>query len=365
MQPAKIASRALEALSMAWPSRWGPPGVQLQRRSEGNGFDRVLSLQLPDIERPVTLAVDIRPRWDGSAVEQAAQRARMAKEVDGILVAARWFSPHIRTLLTERGLNYLDSTGNISIALRKPRLYLHVEGADEDPEPQSPSIRGLSGPGGATVARILLDVRPPYTVTELAESTGLSPSFVSRVLQGLEREALITRQPRGPVTDVDITGLVKRWAREYALQDTNVCSSFVFPQGPRSFEAQLAEKAVEPWVVSGSLGAVRIAPIAAPGMAVAYLDDAMTIAQPLGLLPAESGANVLLVEPYGPVVFERLWELEGVRYAAVSQLAVDCLTGPGRMPSEGEEIVRWMEANVETWRAPSLDQPSRMMQGEW
>lgn len=365
MQPAKILNTVLEALSAAWPSRWGRPEIEVKRRSGGNGFDRVLSVRVPNAKRPATLAVNIKPRWDGAAVEQMAQRAQAMRGVDGILIAARWISPRMRALLEERGLNYVDSTGNVSIALDKPRLYLHAEGADEDPDPQPPSIRGLTGAGGATVARTLLDVQPPYTVTELAEDTNLSASFVSRVLQGLEREGVITRQPRGPVTDVDVAGLVKRWAREYALQDTNVCSFYVFPQGPRAFESQLAEKATEPWAVSGSLGAVRIAPIAAPGLAVAYVEDPIALAQRLDLLPADSGANVLLVEPYAPIAFERRWERDGIRYVAVSQLAVDCLTGPGRMPSEGEEVLRWMEANADVWRTPTFDEPSRMTKGAW
>ena len=33
-----------------------------------------------------------------------------------------------------------------------------------------------------------------------------------------------------------------------------------------------------------------------------------------------------------------------------SQLAVDLLTGPGREPSQGEQMLIWMEQNEDAWR---------------
>jgi hypothetical protein len=39
-----------------------------------------------------------------------------------------------------------------------------------------------------------------------------------------------------------------------------------------------------------------------------------------------------------------------VRIAAVSQVAVDLLTGPGRNPSEATALLDWMTANESAWR---------------
>jgi hypothetical protein len=33
---------------------------------------------------------------------------------------------------------------------------------------------------------------------------------------------------------------------------------------------------------------------------------------------------------------------------------MDCLTGNGRMPSEGEALLTWMMENEPVWRAPAL-----------
>ena len=90
-------------------------------------------------------------------------------------------------------------------------------------------------------------------------------------------------------------------------------------------------------------------------MLLAYCDSPAALAKELGLLPAEEGANVVLGEPFDPVVWQGDETEKGLRYAAPSQVAVDCLTGNGRMPAEGEALLSWMQENEDAWRLPSLD----------
>lgn len=71
----------------------------------------------------------------------------------------------------------------------------------------------------------------------------------------------------------------------------------------------------------------------------------------LDLRPADAGANVLLLAPFDPVVFERTWERGGVTFAAVSQVAADLLTGPGRGPAEAEALMKWMGEHEHDWRS--------------
>ncbi|MDY7106448.1 MAG: hypothetical protein S0880_35145 [Actinomycetota bacterium] len=42
---------------------------------------------------------------------------------------------------------------------------------------------------------------------------------------------------------------------------------------------------------------------------------------------------------------------DGLRCVAPSPLAVDLLTGPGREPSQGEELLGWMKDNEDAWRS--------------
>ena len=65
----------------------------------------------------------------------------------------------------------------------------------------------------------------------------------------------------------------------------------------------------------------------------------------------KAGANVILAEPHDPVVFERTIMRDELRVVSPSQLAADLLTGPGREPSQGNELLTWMRANEDRWRA--------------
>src|SRR5205823_13161747 len=92
----------------------------------------------------------------------------------------------------------------------------------------------------------------------------------------------------------------------------------------------------------------------APALVVAYTDDVESVSRELGLLPADEGSNVALLRPYDPVVWDRNEVEDELRYVAPSQTAIDCLTGNGRMPAEGEALIEWMVANESRWRLESL-----------
>jgi hypothetical protein len=82
-----------------------------------------------------------------------------------------------------------------------------------------------------------------------------------------------------------------------------------------------------------------------------YVDNVTQAAKAWSLRPVTSGGNVLLAEPESDVVFQRTTiARSGVIVAAAAQVAVDLLTGPGRNPSEGEELLDWMEHNEPAWR---------------
>jgi hypothetical protein len=91
--------------------------------------------------------------------------------------------------------------------------------------------------------------------------------------------------------------------------------------------------------------------VAPARLAAVYSEDPGALAEKLGVRVTETGANLLLLRPYDPVVFERTWSEDGLVFAALSQVAADLLTSPGRGPSEGEELLSWLGEHVDGWRA--------------
>ena len=58
--------------------------------------------------------------------------------------------------------------------------------------------------------------------------------------------------------------------------------------------------------------------------------------------------------PPGMDIGSRMTNIDGVTYAAPSQVVIDCLTGNGRMPAEGEALLAWMLENEVEWRDPAI-----------
>lgn len=65
-----------------------------------------------------------------------------------------------------------------------------------------------------------------------------------------------------------------------------------------------------------------------------------------------------LLAPYDPIVYQTLsapwsrpdWPLD-VPCGALAQVVADCLTGPDRMPEEGEALLEWLQRTKPLWRA--------------
>jgi len=311
---------------------------------------------------------------DGSSSTMAveAKRSLSPREVDAVfamfarlkvpaggpsgLVVAPWLSQRAQDLLAADDINYLDLTGNVLLKLGDPALFIKMTGATRQPGRRPTSQARVRGPKAGRLVRFLADVRPPYRVKEIAEVAGLASGYVSRLLDTLDGEAIVDRSRRGRVEAVDYEALLRRWAEYYDLLKSKEAKTFIAPAGAAASVSRLVSlRLAERFAVTGSFAAVRLAPIAAPVLLAIYTDDADSIASSLGLLPADEGANVALLKPFDPVVYERAAQEDGLSYVAPSQAAVDCLAGNGRMPAEGEALLTWMKENESLWRFPSLE----------
>jgi hypothetical protein len=173
---------------------------------------------------------------------------------------------------------------------------------------------------------------------------------VSRVLGLLTGEGLVTRAEGAGVLDVEWEALIRRWTQDYAMTTSNTASTWLAVRGlPAAAERLVRYR--RPYAVTSSFAAARIAPVTEPRLLVIYVDDVSDAASRLDLRAADAGANVLLMIPYDPVVYERTVKREDLDLVNPSQLAADLLTSPGRGPSEAEALLRWMRENPDAWRS--------------
>ncbi len=265
-------------------------------------------------------------------------------------LAARYLTPRTRDVLAERGVSYGDSTGNLRLVADQPGLFVEAEGATKDPWPSNQPLRTLRGRGTGRAVRAIVDFRPPYGVRELAERASASSATLSRVIDLLDREALLTKDSKGAVLDVDWAGTILRWTADYEFRSANQVAAYLEPRGLAELRTKLWRTQLR-YAATGAYAAQQVAPIAPARVAALYVDDVTAAAEQLDVRPAETGANLLLAEPFDPVVFDRTSDRAGLTCVAPSQLAADLLTGPGREPSEGEQLLEWMKDNEDDWRA--------------
>jgi hypothetical protein len=358
-----LIDAAVVQLRQMLPASWTVERSNRTDVAANSGEVRSLADGAIDLRDPrgtyVTLAVEAKRSFDPRAVEQLTSGLsgviRSIASNIPILVVSPWMSARSRELLARDGINFIDLTGNALLKLENPALYVSAVGAARNPQPASRGQARVRGPKAARLIRLLTDVRPPYGVSEIAAATGLTQGYVSRLLDALDQDALVERVRRGRVQDVDMPGLLRRWSESYDVLKSNDASTFVAPGGANDALLRLAEMPSAPSLaVTGSFASVRFAPVAAPALLVAYCNEIDVLAKDLGLLPADVGANVVLLRAFDPVVWERGMEDAGLRYVAPAQAAVDCLTGTGRMPAEGEALIAWMAENEPRWRLPSI-----------
>lgn len=362
---AEVLRRATAVISDRLPTGWaGALLTPAQDSSVPDGLDGVLEVVSPSGERAL-LALEAKLSVEGRDVEQIKTQLNndMSHLPAGVrevraLVASPYLSKPVRNRLEEAGLSYADVTGNVLIELSRPGLFLRDRGADADPwrGPGRP-LGTLKGEPAARVVRALTDFNRVWTMRELADESEASTGATYRVVDYLEREGLVHRDKKRRVHVVDWVKLLRAWSADYNLTGSNRATRWLAPRGIPHLLKRMAEpsgKQQDPgfrYAVTGTIAAAEWAPYAPASMAMTYVSNTEEAARTWGLRPTEAGANALLLEPPYDVMLERSSINDtGLQIAAPTQVAVDLLTGPGRGPSEAENLLAWMQEHEEAWR---------------
>ena len=317
--------------------------------------DLILRVSAPD-DTSSRLVVEAKRSLDASRIRAASDRLdrylRVLRDsgVDACAaIVAPYTSPAIRNLLTERGIGYVDATGNLRLGCDKPAFFIESKGADRDPWPRSSELRSLKGKATGAAIRALLDFVPPYGIRELADRAGVSAPTLSRVVGLLDREGLLERTPRGPVQSLDWEGTIRRWTVDYSVTETNRVATYLAPRGLEDLTTKVLETDLR-YSLTGSMALPEAVSVAPPRLAMVYTRDVAGLASAVDLRPTDTGVNVLLLEPFDDVVFARTVNRRGIVGVACSQLAADLLTGPGRAPTEADELLAWMKDHKDAWQ---------------
>ncbi len=342
--------RVEQVLADRLPPGWSARVVRAPGRPSNRQRDTSLRIGTPTGES-IDLALEIRRSLN------PAEAVRLLESLNDlgassapvpILIAAPYLSDRTREVIASRGVSYADTTGNVRLVSDDPAMFVMTSGADRDPWPDDQPLKSLRGRAAGRSLRAIVDFRPPYGVRELAARAEVSPATLARVIDLLSREALLKRDQRGGVTEVDWAGCIRRWSSDYEFATSNRVTSFIAPRGLFDATAKLATFKGR-YAATGSL-AIQGSPIAPVRQGMLFVDDVDRVSRAIDVREADEGANLLIAEPFDDVVYERTSTINGLRVVAPSQAAADLLTGSGRTPSEGEELLDWMKGNERAWR---------------
>ena len=319
------------------------------------GYDAALTLSAPN-GTTAHLAVASKKTMQRRDVAQTLDQFDTLKpEHDATpLVMSRYLSPSVREALVNRAASYIDATGNLRLQIKSPLVYIADRGQDRDPwRSRQGRPRGtLKGTPASRIIRTLIDFNREWSVRELVEESKVSTGATYRVLQYLQEEDLAHKTDDSRYKVKSWRALLESWSKDYGFQKSNRTMTFIDPRGIANLSTVLRGTDSFEWAVTGSVAASEWAPYAPARAAYVYVENISIAAVRWQLRAATTGANVILAEPESDIVFKGTTSsVEGtLRIAAPSQVAVDLLTSPGRNPSEGVELLNWMERNETLWR---------------
>ena len=349
----EILRECTDLLRNRLPDDWRV-SVSVQQEPVDRGIDAVLTVTAPSGEkvRYLVEAKRLLVRRDVPIVSERLRRAPTLELDDAeAMVMSRYLAPPIREALMKEKMSFIDATSNMLVQSSRPAFFVRDRGADKDPWRGPGRPRGtLAGEPPARVVRALVSGRGPWSARDLVKASGASTGATYRVLEFLQEEGLVKRTGTSYVV-TDWPNLLRRWSRDYGFFRNNRTSTYIEPRGVEALLSKVANSQYSPYAMTGSIAVAQWAPYAPTRAAMVYVADAARAANEWRLRPVDKGANVILAEPKYDVVFSEttINDLGNV-IVAPPQAAVDLLTGPGRNPSEGEELISWMELNEPEWR---------------
>lgn len=306
------------------------------KREPARGGSRIgfaLSVRSKDKDIDRRLVCEVRtsgqPRIAREACLNLVDASRSDKRDYPVFIAP-YISPAAAAVCGQYNIGYLDFAGNCRLAF--DWVFIRKEGFP-NPSSRKRDLRSLYSPKAERVLRVLLNAGPRnWRMQDLAKEASVSLGQVANVKRLLLDREWIESEPEGfrlRSWDGAALPLLTEWAENYRASRNRANTFYSLNRIPEIETALASQPGV---AFTGFSGAARRVPVVRYQRVTAYVrGEVSAVAMSAGLKPVESGANVVLLEPYDDGVFYGA----GGFGPAVSdvQLYLDLLSSKGR----GEE----------------------------
>jgi Transcriptional regulator, AbiEi antitoxin, Type IV TA system len=274
-----------------------------------------------------------------SRAAEAARRYRGPREVP--LVVVPFMGPTGRRICADRGVSWLDLSGNAHITAKG--LLVHVEGKPNAYKRVGRPASVFSPAASRISRRLLTNPSTPFSQRELARLDALDEGHVSRTVARLVELGYVRRDASG-VRVVDPALLLDAWREEYDFSRHRIVRAHAPARSSEALVQELAHKLPSlqhDHAATGLAGAWLTTGFAGFRLVTFFVSDASDrIVEELGLRKVDKGENVWLVEPDDVGVLIPPVEIDGIACVHPVQLYLDLKGHPERSIEAAESVKR-------------------------
>jgi hypothetical protein len=307
-------------------------GPDYRVSAQREGFKQTIYLEMKTLGTPKSTreAVNLLLRW--------IQNEPMTY---GIFVAP-FISPTSAAICKEAGIGYIDLSGNCFIAFQQVFISREKMG---NQYPFKTSLSSIYSPKSERILRVFLTYPyKPWKTIDLANEAQVSLGMITQVSKKLIEEEWLKRTPQG-ISLTQPENLLADWINNYTIK-RNILNNYYSLKSFQDVEIVIAETCDNlniPYALAGFSACNRLAPMVKGQRAMIYVScDIELVAEKVGLKPVESGANIILIQPYDDGVFWNAKPIGNLQISGPVQVYLDLKRYPGR----GEEAADFLYREV-------------------
>jgi hypothetical protein len=349
MREVEIRQALLERLDEILPGslfRWIPGGQEGDGEAEFKVKGRSLRMTVEVVGQPNLALL-------GERCKVLVARARRRRQVP--LLVAPFLNPEMRERCKDRGVRYLDLSGNVWI--ETPAILIEKE-APRNLYPHQAKRRSPFADRASLILRFLLSESRPATLARIGAATGLDSGYVSRIVRSAADLRYATVMSDGQIRLINHEAMLGDWTAVYNWR-RNPCSSYFLKESSESFPDRLRDvlsrSRKSRCALTMHAGNNRVSPFVAYGVWHLYVerpDLERELVEKLRLerVPEDAGNVAFLTPYYRSSVFFNARMVEGLEVVSDLQLYLDLRHYPVRGVEASEEILtRRLRPG---WRSP-------------
>jgi len=329
------------ALEQLFPSEKVAVAEEVQVNDQRADFEARVRLG----KQRVSLLVEYKDVSSEARLMEAIEllRSRQARHSNEHWVfAAPFLSPSRQNLLREWNVPFFDFAGNAWIT--GDATHIDRRGFP-NPFLEQRRSRDPFSDKASLVLRSLISSGPGRGVRSIAEEVGLSPGYVSKVVQELERRGYVARHEGGLVLRHG-RELLQDWAGAYRKRSIETKDYFVQARSAMAVMDAMKQSlhlAGDQYALTMQAGAsliVRYADFDSVDVYVRQAEVAAAMAHELNAREVDRGANLRIALPYYRVsAFFGRQEVEGLSLVSDVQLYLDLYDYPLRGREQAEQLL--------------------------